>query len=89
LREALNQRRRSQSGLSRLLARLLGLELKLRQYEQGKYFCDAVVRERGPEALHHVWSSPEALPTLTELREPAAWLARTLPALPEARQSSL
>jgi coenzyme F420 biosynthesis associated uncharacterized protein len=77
LRAALNQRRRSQSRLSRVLARLLGLELKLRQYEQGKHFCDAVVREGGPEALHHVFSGPEALPTLRELGDPTAWLART------------
>ena len=48
LRAALDRRRRSQSGLSRLVARLLGLELKLRQYEQGKFFCDEVVRARGP-----------------------------------------
>ena len=59
LRAALDRRRRSQSGLSRLVAKLLGLELKLRQYEQGKFFCDAIVRERGPGALHHLWSSPE------------------------------
>jgi coenzyme F420 biosynthesis associated uncharacterized protein len=77
LRAALDRRRRSQSGLSRLVARLLGLELKLKQYEQGKYFCDEIVRERGPAALHHLWSSPEALPTLAELRDPPAWLART------------
>jgi coenzyme F420 biosynthesis associated uncharacterized protein len=77
LRAALDQRRRSQSRLSRVLARLLGLELKLRQYEQGKRFCDVVVRSGGPEALHHVFSAPEALPTLGELRDPTAWLART------------
>jgi coenzyme F420 biosynthesis associated uncharacterized protein len=77
LRAALDRRRRSQSGLSRLLGRLLGLELKLRQYERGKYFCDAVVREHGPETLRHVFSSPEALPTLAELEDPSAWLART------------
>ena len=79
LRSALDQRRKSQSGLSRLVARLLGLELKLKQYEQGKAFCDAVVRERGPGALHHLWSSPEALPTLAEIQDPPAWLAREMP----------
>ena len=47
LRAAIDRRRRSQSGLSRLLAKLLGMDMKLRQYEQGKIFCDAVVRERG------------------------------------------
>ncbi len=79
LRAALDRRRKSQSGLSRLVARLLGLELKLRQYEQGKFFCDAVVEERGPEALHHLWTSPETLPTLAELRDPHAWIKRALP----------
>jgi coenzyme F420 biosynthesis associated uncharacterized protein len=76
LRAALDRRRRSQSGLSRLLARLLGLDLKIRQYEQGKFFCDEVVRERGPAALVHLFSSPEALPSLEELQNPGAWLAR-------------
>jgi coenzyme F420 biosynthesis associated uncharacterized protein len=79
LRAALDRRRKSQSGLSRLVAKLLGLELKLRQYEQGKFFCDAIVRARGPEALHHVWSSPDVLPTLAELRDPDAWLKRAMP----------
>jgi len=79
LRAALDRRRRSQSGLSRLLARLLGLDLKLRQYEHGKYFCDAIVREQGPDALQRLFSGPEHLPTLAELHEPMAWLARTAP----------
>jgi coenzyme F420 biosynthesis associated uncharacterized protein len=76
LRAALDRRRKSQSGLSRLLAKLLGLELKLRQYEQGKFFCDAIVRAAGTEALVHVFSSPDVLPTLAELIDPPAWLAR-------------
>jgi coenzyme F420 biosynthesis associated uncharacterized protein len=88
LRAALDRRRKSQSGLSRVVARLLGLELKLRQYEQGKYFCDTIVRERGPVALRHLWSSPEALPTLAEIQAPEAWLAREMPReLEEPRQT--
>jgi coenzyme F420 biosynthesis associated uncharacterized protein len=77
LRAALDRRRRSQSGLSRLVARLLGMDMKIRQYERGKYFCDEVVRERGPEALRYVFSSPDVLPTLAELEDPKGWLART------------
>jgi putative hydrolase len=77
LRSSLDRRRRTQSGLSRLVARLLGLDLKLRQYEQGKRFCDAVVRDSGPERLAHVFSSPDALPTLHELEHPREWLKRT------------
>jgi coenzyme F420 biosynthesis associated uncharacterized protein len=76
LRAALDRRRKSQTGLSRLLAKVLGLELKLRQYEQGKFFCDAIVQAAGTEALVHVFSGPDALPTLAELTDPPAWLAR-------------
>ncbi len=76
LREALDRRRQSQSGLSRLLAKLLGLELKLRQYEQGKYFCDVLVQRAGTGALVHLFSEAEALPTLAELRDPPSWLRR-------------
>jgi coenzyme F420 biosynthesis associated uncharacterized protein len=77
LREALDKRRRSRSGLSRIIGRLLGMDMKIRQYERGKYFCDQVVKARGTEALQHVFSGPEALPTLAELEDPARWIART------------
>ena len=77
LRQSLDRRRRSQSGLSRMVARLLGLDLKLRQYEQGKRFCDAVVAKGGVTALQHVFSGPAALPSLAELDDPDAWLERT------------
>ena len=84
LRGSLNERRRTQSRVSRIVGRLLGLELKLRQYELGKAFCDAVVRDGGHDALAFVWSAPEALPTLVEIEDPAAWLARTTPARAQA-----
>jgi coenzyme F420 biosynthesis associated uncharacterized protein len=77
LRDALDRRRKSQSTIQRLFARLLGLEMKLKQYERGKYFCDEVVKAVGVEGLTHVFSGPEALPTMQELEQPAAWMART------------
>lgn len=76
LRAALDQRRKSASAPAKLLQRLLGLEMKLRQYEDGKRFCDAVVELGGPAALTRVWERPEALPSPTELSNPAAWLHR-------------
>jgi coenzyme F420 biosynthesis associated uncharacterized protein len=76
LREGIDRRRKSQSGVSRLLAKLLGLELKMRQYEQGKFFMDAIARQGGPPALARVFSGPEALPTLAEIQNPSAWLTR-------------
>jgi len=56
--------------------RLLGLELKLRQYETGRRFCDAVVAEEGPAGLARAWSGPAALPSAEELEQPALWTAR-------------
>ncbi len=76
LRAAMERRRRNRSAPERLLQRLLGFELKLRQYEFGKRFCDAVVDEGGIESLNRVWAAPEALPTLAELRDPGAWSTR-------------
>jgi len=81
LRRALDERRRVQSPFGRLVSRLLGLEMKLKQYERGKAFCDEIVRSGGESALHHLFSSPEALPTLTEIDDPAAWLRRSQPHL--------
>jgi coenzyme F420 biosynthesis associated uncharacterized protein len=77
LRAALERRREARSTPLRLLERLLGLELKMRQYRDGKRFCDAVVDEAGIAALNRVWTSPQALPTLAELSEPSIWLERT------------
>jgi coenzyme F420 biosynthesis associated uncharacterized protein len=76
LRTAMTRRRESRGLPWRVLERLLGLELKLRQYEVGRRFCDAVVRAGGPEALAVAWRSPAELPTTQELTEPALWLAR-------------
>ena len=54
----------------------LGIEMKLRQYALGESFINAVVVRGGLAAVDAAWSSPEALPTLTELHDPESWLAR-------------
>jgi putative hydrolase len=77
LRKALDERRTTRSPTWRLLERLLGLELKLRQYEEGRRFCDAVVTEGGMAALNRAWSAPELLPSPEELQDPGAWMDRT------------
>jgi putative hydrolase len=76
LRRMLDQRRHSQRGLSRVITRLLGVDMKIRQYERGKVFCDALVARAGPSALTQLFSAPEALPSLAEIEDPSAWLAR-------------
>lgn len=72
----LRERRRQAGGMARLLQRLLGLEAKLAQYEQGERFIAAVEKVGGPTALDAVWEDPARLPTLTEIRDPDGWLAR-------------
>jgi len=84
LRAAMDARRRSRSAPQRIIERLLGLDIKLRQYEEGKRFCDAVVAAEGIERLNRVWDAPESLPTPRELERPEAWLARVGPAEPAA-----
>jgi coenzyme F420 biosynthesis associated uncharacterized protein len=77
MRAAMDRRRHERSGLLRVLEKLIGLDLKLRQYQVGKAFCDGIVARGGIAALNRAWAGPEALPTLAELDDPAGWLART------------
>src|SRR5436190_18726591 len=51
LRTAMERRRRSRSAPERVLQRLLGFEMKMRQYELGKRFCDALVSAHGVAVL--------------------------------------
>jgi uncharacterized protein (DUF2342 family) len=55
---------------------MLGLEQKMRQYEVGEKFVRGVLDIGGLRAIDHAWASPENLPVLDELDDPAAWLAR-------------
>jgi uncharacterized protein (DUF2342 family) len=82
LRAAMTRRRESRGLPWRVLERLLGLELKMRQYELGRSFCDAVVDAGGQQALALAWSGPEALPSTAELEDPALWIARMGAATP-------
>ncbi|MEA2426996.1 MAG: hypothetical protein QOF37_624 [Thermoleophilaceae bacterium] len=76
LRDAMERRRHNRSAPERVLQRMLGLDLKMRQYELGKRFCDAVAEKHGIETLNRVWNSPESIPTLAEIEDPEAWVAR-------------
>jgi len=87
LRAAMNHRRENRGLPWRVLERLLGLELKMKQYEMGRRFCDAVVDAGGSQALALAWSGPEALPTTAELDDPALWIARVPGASPTGSRS--
>lgn len=77
LRAGLERRRAERSPLASILDRVLGMDLKLRQYRDGKAFCDTVVAHEGPPGLLRAFAAPELLPTGAELADPLAWIART------------
>jgi coenzyme F420 biosynthesis associated uncharacterized protein len=78
----------SQARMSRTLAarrndprtatfmRLVGLEMKMRQYELGAEFINRVERQAGWSALDAAWLRPSNLPTLEEIEDPVSWLYR-------------
>lgn len=69
--------RRNARGVTAVFHRLLGLEMKMRQYEVGEAFVEAITARAGFRALDAAWRGPEYLPTLAELAAPHDWLART------------
>ncbi|MCX5559602.1 zinc-dependent metalloprotease [Streptomyces sp. NBC_00038] len=77
IREKFQQRRaKGASRLDLALRKLLGLDAKLRQYKDGERFVRAVVGEVGMDGFNRVWTSPNTLPTKTEIAKPADWVAR-------------
>jgi coenzyme F420 biosynthesis associated uncharacterized protein len=72
----LRQRRQQTKGIVKLLQRLVGIEAKLQQYAQGEAFIAAVEAAGGPALLDRAFEQPDNLPTIAEIRDPAAWLAR-------------
>ena len=73
--QVLHQRRQS-SGAVRLIQRLMGLEAKMRQYQEGEAFLEVIESHGGPEAVDHLWRGPEWIPNLNEIRSPERWLRR-------------
>jgi coenzyme F420 biosynthesis associated uncharacterized protein len=76
LRDAMEADRDRRGRLDAIVARLLGLDMKLRQYRLGKRFSDAVAEGAGISGLNEVWRAPDALPDTGELEDPERWLAR-------------
>jgi coenzyme F420 biosynthesis associated uncharacterized protein len=76
IRAKFNARRSSGNRGEQTLRRILGIDLKLRQYRQGSAFVRAVVQQAGMESFNRVWTSPETLPTKSEFADPARWLER-------------
>jgi coenzyme F420 biosynthesis associated uncharacterized protein len=72
----LRQRRQEARGAVKLLQQAIGLDAKLRQYEAGERFIEAVEAAGGASLLARVWEAPDRLPSVEEVRDPAAWIER-------------
>jgi coenzyme F420 biosynthesis associated uncharacterized protein len=70
------QERRQRRGAAKLVSSLVGLDAKLKQYQQGEHFVRTVEQMGGREMFDQVWRGPEWLPTLAEVRQPALWAER-------------
>src|SRR4051794_8719678 len=72
----LRERRQQQRGAARMVQKLVGLEAKLKQYEQGEQFIRAVEAAGGRALFDRVWEGPESLPSGDEIKSPDQWIAR-------------
>ncbi|MDQ6928430.1 MAG: zinc-dependent metalloprotease, partial [Actinomycetota bacterium] len=72
--QVLHQRRQA-GGAARLVRKLVGIDAKMRQYEEGEQFLEAIssADERNIELL---WLGAEWIPTLPEIKRPELWLER-------------
>src|SRR6202034_857832 len=76
IRQRFNERRGTGGRIERTLRRILGIDLKMKQYAQGSRFVKAVVEEAGMATFNKVWTSPQTLPTKDEFVHPELWLDR-------------
>jgi coenzyme F420 biosynthesis associated uncharacterized protein len=76
IRERFSARRGSSGRIEQTIRRILGIDLKMKQYAEGSRFVTAVVDEVGMEKFNKVWTSPETLPTREEFVHPHEWVER-------------
>jgi coenzyme F420 biosynthesis associated uncharacterized protein len=74
--EVLRSRREDTGAPSKLLAQVLGIEAKMRQYAEGEHFVRTLRDAGGPGLVRELFDAPASMPSLLELREPERWLAR-------------
>ena len=77
--QVLRQRRQQANPAAKLLQKVIGIDAKMKQYEQGEAFIESVERHGGTELLDVAWIDPGNLPSIAEIRDPDAWIARVGP----------
>lgn len=78
LRQQVNARRQNAGPLNTIIRHLLGLEMKRKQYENGRDFFEYLTHSNSLDNVHVIWDASENLPTKDEITAPARWEARVL-----------
>ncbi|TLW93913.1 coenzyme F420 biosynthesis-associated protein [Saccharomonospora piscinae] len=76
IRRRVTARRSGGSLLDRVLRSVLGVDAKVRQYALGSAFTREVIDTVGMAGFNAVWTSPNTLPSRSEIKDPKAWLRR-------------
>ncbi|HEY8742707.1 MAG TPA: zinc-dependent metalloprotease [Chloroflexota bacterium] len=76
VKERFEARRSKQTRLDKVWNKITGLEMKLEQYVLGETFVNAVVAARDIDFMNRAFTSPQTLPDMAEIREPARWIRR-------------
>lgn len=76
IRAKFTERRKGAGAADRMLRRLLGLEAKMAQYQDGAGFVRGAMDKVGVDGFNAVWTSPETLPLPAEIHDPQAWVRR-------------
>ena len=76
IRAKFNRRRESGNPLEKAIRRVLGVDVKMRQYAEGRKFVHGVVDRVGMAGFNKAFESPLTLPRLEELGDPDAYVAR-------------
>ncbi|MEU4618447.1 zinc-dependent metalloprotease [Actinoplanes sp. NPDC023801] len=76
IRAKFNRRREGGNPLEKAVRRVLGIEVKMRQYAEGRKFVHGVHERVGMDGFNKIFESPLSLPRLDELGDPDAWVAR-------------
>lgn len=78
IRRRFNKRSENLNAIEKFLRRLIGMDTKMRQYQDGQKFVQHVVDQVGMEKFNAIWQRPQNLPTETEIHDPQQWIDRVL-----------
>ncbi|MFN2594952.1 MAG: zinc-dependent metalloprotease [Actinomycetota bacterium] len=74
--EGIRRRNASPSEARNMLSSILGISFDRELETSGATFCAAVVKLKGLTSLNQMWTAPDNLPGLDEIKDPFLWMER-------------